>query len=236
MRPLLFTLFVLSSVSSSVHAGTVYFDGLSGSSGSFVTADAGLVNYTITKGGDITSESTLTSPPYTTRNGTFETTTNLPYFYTTVASPNGSIHITFDKAIEAKDVVLYFGDIVNTRISGQYSAISLPGSTGTATLADFNLIDTGIFGNPDTNVSYNSSSGVVSNNNSSGSAADIFIGSTSTHTLTSINLYAQQPIYLFELGVGVTTVPVPEPSSFALLGLGGFGLAIGAYRRRRATV
>ena len=28
---------------------------------------------------------------------------------------------------------------------------------------------------------------------------------------------------------------VPEPSSFALLGLGGIGLAIGAYRRRRAT-
>ena len=29
--------------------------------------------------------------------------------------------------------------------------------------------------------------------------------------------------------------PVPEPSSFALLGLGGIGLAIGAYRRRRAV-
>ena len=29
---------------------------------------------------------------------------------------------------------------------------------------------------------------------------------------------------------------VPEPSSFALLGLGGIGLALGAYRRRRAGV
>ena len=28
---------------------------------------------------------------------------------------------------------------------------------------------------------------------------------------------------------------VPEPSTFALLGLGGFGLAFGAYRRRRAA-
>ena len=32
-----------------------------------------------------------------------------------------------------------------------------------------------------------------------------------------------------------TASPVPEPSSFALLGLGGISLAIGAYRRRRAT-
>ena len=30
--------------------------------------------------------------------------------------------------------------------------------------------------------------------------------------------------------------PVPEPSSFALMGLGGIGLAISVYRRRRATV
>jgi hypothetical protein len=29
---------------------------------------------------------------------------------------------------------------------------------------------------------------------------------------------------------------VPEPSSFALLALGGIGLAFGAYRRRRAAV
>ena len=33
-----------------------------------------------------------------------------------------------------------------------------------------------------------------------------------------------------------TLTPVPEPSSFALLGLGGVGLAIGAIRRRQTAV
>jgi len=37
------------------------------------------------------------------------------------------------------------------------------------------------------------------------------------------------------LGFQVTGI-VPEPSSFALLGLGGIGLAVSAYRRRRAVV
>ena len=33
----------------------------------------------------------------------------------------------------------------------------------------------------------------------------------------------------------IATRPVPEPSSAALMGLGGIGLAFGAYRRRRAA-
>ena len=36
-------------------------------------------------------------------------------------------------------------------------------------------------------------------------------------------------------GIAATVTAVPEPSSFALAGLGGLGLALGAYRRRRAT-
>lgn len=37
-------------------------------------------------------------------------------------------------------------------------------------------------------------------------------------------------------GIASTSSAVPEPSSFALLGLGGLGLAIGAYRRHRVAV
>ena len=41
-------------------------------------------------------------------------------------------------------------------------------------------------------------------------------------------------ITLLDISFGSTSA-VPEPSSFALLGLGGIGLAIGAYRRRKTT-
>jgi hypothetical protein len=35
--------------------------------------------------------------------------------------------------------------------------------------------------------------------------------------------------------LGLASSSVPEPSTFALAGLGGIGLMIGAYRRRRAA-
>ena len=48
------------------------------------------------------------------------------------------------------------------------------------------------------------------------------------------------PLLISTSGAGTFTIDqtsiVPEPSSIALMGLGGIGLAIGAYRRRRASV
>jgi PEP-CTERM motif len=48
------------------------------------------------------------------------------------------------------------------------------------------------------------------------------------------------PVSFATAGSGTFTIDqtsiVPEPSSIALMGLGGIGLAIGAYRRRRASV
>ncbi len=38
------------------------------------------------------------------------------------------------------------------------------------------------------------------------------------------------------LQITPSSAAVPEPSSFALMGLGGMGMAIGAYRRRKISV
>lgn len=51
-------------------------------------------------------------------------------------------------------------------------------------------------------------------------------------TITFTNVPTND-IVTFDLPNGMNFSPVPEPSTFALLGLGGAGLAIGAFRRRR---
>ena len=60
---------------------------------------------------------------------------------------------------------------------------------------------------------------------------------TATTTTTAISFTGANPgskeyAALDNVAVNLKSSPVPEPSSFALLGLGGIGLAIGAYRRR----
>ncbi len=49
------------------------------------------------------------------------------------------------------------------------------------------------------------------------------------------NNYGGDRVRLNEVAFGAQAPAVPEPSSFVLLGLGGFGLAINAYRRHRTT-
>ena len=53
--------------------------------------------------------------------------------------------------------------------------------------------------------------------------------SNGTATLTPVDITVMNAL-------GWDPRPVPEPSTFALAGLGGIGLVIGAYRRRRANV
>jgi hypothetical protein len=59
-----------------------------------------------------------------------------------------------------------------------------------------------------------------------------YIGTVNNYidpTITTRNY--DEPAFIF--GADSTSIYVPEPSSFALIGLGGIALAVGAYRRRR---
>ena len=67
-----------------------------------------------------------------------------------------------------------------------------------------------------------------------GYAVNDFAGATDTTPFNSV--LVTSPDYVLNLNnVSTAHSAVPEPSSFALLGLGGLGLAVGAYRRRRAA-
>jgi len=69
----------------------------------------------------------------------------------------------------------------------------------------------------------------------------VFLGFTASSTTTTLTFASENGgtggIALDAISipgaVGIAAFAVPEPSSIALLGLGGFGLAIGAYRRQR---
>jgi hypothetical protein len=67
----------------------------------------------------------------------------------------------------------------------------------------------------------------------SGYAVPTFAGVTDTNPFTSVLLTTSIDVIDTVNVNNVSTANVPEPSSFVLLGLGGIGLAIGTYRRRR---
>jgi len=65
---------------------------------------------------------------------------------------------------------------------------------------------------------------------------DVTSNLASGKNLSGISVFGtSEGAFLDDFSLVTTAAPVPEPSSFALLGLGGIGLAIGAYRRRPAA-
>ena len=219
------------AIGSTIAAGRVYAGAIDVD---FVTSNGRLgttgVTYTVTS--NAAEIRTLTSPPYSSDNATFTTHSDLGQFLDNYAGANMTTTITFSEAIAAKNVVALFDNIIGGGPNiGQLAQITVSG--GTATTADFDVTDTGhsIFGNG-TFINYNPANGHVGIGDLNGNS--ILIGSTSKKTLTTLTLYAQQPYTGFLEGVGVVhNATVPEPSSLALLGLGGAGIALQTIRRRR---
>jgi hypothetical protein len=68
---------------------------------------------------------------------------------------------------------------------------------------------------------------------------EVVYGNSGTTNSTWLSLGSEKSglsQHFYAISSELTVAGVPEPSSVALLGLGGIGLAIGAYRRRRAAL
>jgi hypothetical protein len=227
MRPVSLCL-VIFLAATTARAESISFVSVTTGTGTLNTIEGTTVSYTVTSNAAGTRDDV--SPPYTTDNGKFRTDSTIHEFLDNYANANMGTTITFDQAVQARNVVAIFDNIIGGGSNiGEYAAITVSG--GTATTASFDVSDTGhsVFGNG-SNIGYNAGNGQLGAGDLNGNS--IIIGSTSTDTLTSITLYAQQPYTGFAQAVAFA---VPEPSSFALCGIAGaFGLAYARRRRRRA--
>jgi hypothetical protein len=158
--------------------------------------------------------------------GLLDATIQGQYYYPNLTTPLGSA-VT---EVVNPDAVFHFSgagsvsfDLSDTKLQVSFN--------GVASAATFNgavfTVESG--GSPITGVSIDSNSTVLNFDLS----RVAFTSTTISENIQGLD-FTSGKITLLDISFG-SAPAVPEPSTFALLGLGGIGLAIGAYRRRQMT-